>query len=106
MTERGTREHGIVSDGAADAPAAPGVAAEAWDSHANVLRNKGCMAPQRWPPRELVACCSSLALSVVCVTEAACGTREHEIVPDGAADAPAAPGVAAEAWDTTAMPTC
>ena len=41
------REHGIVSDGAADAPAAPGVAAEAWDSHANVLSNRGCMSPQR-----------------------------------------------------------
>ena len=48
MAERGTREHGIVPDGAADAPAAPGVVADAWDSHANVLSNQGCMAPQRW----------------------------------------------------------
>ena len=90
-------------DGAADAPAAPGVAADAWDSHANVLSNKGCMSPQRWPPQglgTLVAWCSSLALSVVCLTE--CGTREHGIVPDGAADAPAPPGVAAEAWDSHA----
>ena len=103
VTERGTREHGIVSDGAADAPAAPGVAAEAWDSHANVLSNKGCMSPQRWPPQglgTLVACCCSLSLSVACVTER--GTREHGIVPDGAADAPAALGVAAEAWDSHA----
>ena len=98
VTERGTREHGIVPDGAADAPAGPGVVAEAWDSHANVLSNKGCMSPQRWPPQELVACCSSFALSVACVTER--GTREHGIVPDGAADAPAAPGVAADVWDS------
>ena len=53
MAERGTREHGIVPDGAADAPAAPGVAADVWDSHDNVLSNQGCMSPQRWPPQGL-----------------------------------------------------
>ena len=103
LTERGTREHGIVPDGAADAPAAPGVAAEAWDSHANVLSNQGCMSPQRWPPQglgTLVACCSSFTPSIVCVTERV--NREHGIVPDGAADAPAAPGVVADVWDSHA----
>ena len=42
VTERVTREHGIVPDGAADAPAAPDAVADVWDSHANVLRNQGC----------------------------------------------------------------
>ena len=92
--ERGTREHGIVSDGAADASVALGVAADVWDSHDNVLSNRGCMAPQGWPPQELVAWCSSLALRVVCMAER--GTSEHGIVPDGAADAPAAPDVVAD----------
>ena len=101
VTERVNRVNGIVPDGAADAPAAPGVAAEAWDSHANVLSNKGCMSPQRWPPQglgTLVACCCSLSLSVACVAKR--GSREHGIVPDDAADAPAAPGVAADVWDS------
>ena len=100
VTERVTREHGIVPDGAADAPAAPGAAAEAWDSHANVLSNQGCMSPQRWPPQELVACCSPFTPSIVCVTERV--NREHGVVPDGAADAPAAPGVVADVWDSHA----
>ena len=95
-------------DGAAGESAAPGVAAEAWDSHANVLSNKGCMSPQRWPPQglgTLVACRCSLALSVACVTERGTrehGTREHGIVPDGGAGAPAAPGVVADVWDSHA----
>ena len=100
MTARVTRGLGIVADGAADAPAAPGVAADAWDSHANVLSNQGCMSPQRWPPQGLVACCSSLALSVARMTARV--TRGLGIVADGAADAPAAPGVAADAWDSHA----
>ena len=100
LTERVSRERGIVSDGAASTPAAVGDVVESPDSHANVLSNRACMSPQRWPPQGLVACCSSLSLSVACVTER--GTREHGIVPDGAADAPAAPGVAAEAWDSHA----
>ena len=55
VSEPVNREHGIVPDGAADAPAAPGVATDVWDSHANVLSNRGCMSPQRWPPQGLVA---------------------------------------------------
>ena len=47
VTERGICEHGIVPDGAADAPAAPDVVADVWDSHANVLSNQACMSPQR-----------------------------------------------------------
>ena len=48
VTERGMQQLGIVSDGAAGAPAAPDVAADVWDSHANVLNNQACMSPQRW----------------------------------------------------------
>ena len=94
VTERGMRQLAIVSDGAAHAPAAPGVVADVWDSHANVLSNRACMSPQRWPPQGLVACCCSLSLSVACVTERV--TRELGIVSDGAADAPAAPDVSAD----------
>ena len=94
---------GIVSDGAADAPAAPDVVADVWDSHANVLSNRACMSPQRWPPQglgTLVACRCSLSLSVACVTKR--GTREHGIVSDGAADAPAAVGDVVESPDSHA----
>ena len=90
MTDQVTREHGIVPDGAADAPAAPRVAADAWDSHAFVLSTKGCMSPQRWPTRGLVACCNSNSLSVACVTER--GSREHGIVSGRTIIAPAAVG--------------
>ena len=54
----------------------------------------------RRPPQELVACCSSFTPSIVCVTERV--NREHGIMPDGAADAPAAPGVVADVWDSRA----
>ena len=63
-----------------------------------VLSNRGCMAPQRWPPQALVACRCSLSLSVLCVTERV--SREHGIVPDGAADAPAAVGDVVESPDS------
>ena len=88
VTERGSREHGIVPDGAADAPAAPGVVADVWDSHANVLSNRGCMAPQGWPPQELVACCSPFALTDDCLTEGA--VRRLGIVYSSTEDAPGA----------------
>ena len=102
VTELGTREHGIVPDGAADAPAALGDVVESPDSHDNVLSNRACVPPQQWPPHEGLlrgaAWCSSLSLSVVCLTERV--SRERGIVPDCAADAPAAPGVAADVWDS------
>ena len=88
-TERVNCELDIVSDGAADAPAAPDVVADVWDSRANVLSNGPCMSPQRWPPQGLIVCCSSLRIA--CVTERV--NREVGIVSDGAADAPAAPDV-------------
>ena len=44
----------------------------------------------RWPPQGLVVCCSSCALSIVCVTE--CAMRQLGITSDDAAIAPAAPG--------------
>ena len=97
VTERGTREHGIVPDGAADTPAAPGVAADVWDSHDNVLSNRGCMAPQGWPPEALVAWCSSCALSTACVTES--GTQQLGIVCNDAGSRSAAAGVVRDAWD-------
>ena len=98
VTERVTREHGVVPDGAADAPAAPGVVAEAWDSHANVLSNQGCMSPQRWPPQELVAWCSPFALTDDCLTEGA--VRRLGIVYSSPEDAPTAAGGVLEAWDS------
>ena len=100
MTERVTREHGIVSDGAPSTPAAPGVAAEAWDSHANVLSNlqRLHVAATMAGTQGLVAWCSSLALSVACVTERV--SHEHGIVSDGAGEAPAAPDVVADVWNS------
>ena len=87
---RGMRRFRIASDGAAGAPAAPDVLADMWDSNANVLSNRACMLPQRCPPQGLVACCSSLSLSVACVTERV--SRELGIVSDRAASTPAAVG--------------
>ena len=85
-----TRRVSIVCNDARSRTAPAGVMSGVWDSHANVLRNGGCMSPQRRPPQGFVAWCSSFTLSIVCVTER--GMRQLGIVSDRAASTCAAVG--------------
>ena len=88
-------------DGAASTPAAVGDVVESPDSHHNVLSNRACMSPHRWPPQGLVACCSSWTLSIVCVAERA--PQQLGIVSDDAVIAPAAPGDVIKSRDSHAI---